>query len=259
VKRWAYITTALYALLLGLLTAPALLLAGLAWSKEARQWHADIPLREALGVYREWGFWLWIGILITCQLCLLVIPVKAAERRPIARRHIRVALGVISFLLANILFAGIVALALEWFAKASSKNLLLVKLTSFLHLPMPGLLQLGIYGTVAAFLTTWSLWFLFFYRFSVSHDSTSLLNRGVRWLLRGSILELLVAVPSHIAVRGRNDCCAPGGTFWGLATGISVMLISFGPGVFFLFAQRVARLRPKNSAKDRAAKTTALS
>src|SRR5437868_334660 len=110
-KRWAYVTTGLYALILGLLTAPVLVLAGLAWSGQAHRWHTDLPLREALGVFREWGFWLWIGLLATCQLCLLAIPVKAAERRPVARRHVRVALGVISFLLANILFADIVALA----------------------------------------------------------------------------------------------------------------------------------------------------
>jgi hypothetical protein len=269
-KRWAYLTTALYVLILGLLTVPALVLASLVWSSQAHRWHTDIPLREALTVYREWGFWLWIGVLVACQLCLLVIPAKAAERRPVARRHVGVALGVISFLLANIFFAGVVALAcgvfgdeagrpLELFAAASSKNVFLVKLMSFLHLPMPGAFQLGIYGVAAAFLTNWSLWLLLFYRFSVSHDPASLLTRGTRWLLRGSILELLVAVPSHIAVRGRNDCCAPGGTFWGLATGISIMLISFGPGVFFLFAQRVARLRPKKSTEDVPAKTNAVS
>jgi hypothetical protein len=37
----------------------------------------------------------------------------------------------------------------------------------------------------------------------------------------GSILELLVAVPSHIIVRRRGDCCAPLGTFCGTATGIA--------------------------------------
>jgi hypothetical protein len=65
--------------------------------------------------------------------------------------------------------------------------------------------------------------------------------------LRGSILELLVAVPSHIVVRHRNDCCAPIGTFWGIVTGISIMLLSFGPGVFFLFVERCQRLHPQTA------------
>jgi len=51
-------------------------------------------------------------------------------------------------------------------------------------------------------------------------------------------------VPSHIIVRNRNDCCAPMGTFWGITTGLSIMLLCFGPGVFFLFVERCGRLRP---------------
>jgi hypothetical protein len=84
--------------------------------------------------------------------------------------------------------------------------------------------------------------------FAASPNPTTrtLLKRMHRWLLRGSILELLVAVPSHIIVRRRGDCCAPLGTFWGIATGISVMLLCFGPGVFFLFVERFERLKPKS-------------
>ena len=80
---------------------------------------------------------------------------------------------------------------------------------------------------------------------------TRSLKRATRWLLRGSILELLVAVPSHVIVRRRDDCCAPAGTFWGIATGISVMLLCFGPGVFFLFVERCRRLKPNPAMKDK--------
>ena len=59
------------------------------------------------------------------------------------------------------------------------------------------------------------------------------------WLLKGSILEMVVAVPSHIIARQRGDCCAPGMTLIGLATGLSVALMAFGPGVFLLFAKRI--------------------
>jgi hypothetical protein len=75
------------------------------------------------------------------------------------------------------------------------------------------------------------------------------MRRLTAWLLRGSILELLVAVPAHVIVRQREDCCAPAATFWGLATGLTVMLMSFGPGVFFLFAARMRRLKPKAQAR----------
>jgi len=42
----------------------------------------------------------------------------------------------------------------------------------------------------------------------------------------------------------------PGGTFWGIATGISVMLLCFGPGVFFLFAERCRKLKPRSAATN---------
>jgi hypothetical protein len=96
---------------------------------------------------------------------------------------------------------------------------------------------------------SWVLWTFVFRRFANSDDPAEFINRSIRWLLRGSILELLVAVPSHIIVRRRGDCCAPVGTFWGIVTGISVMLLCFGPGVFFLFAERFRRLKPKGGPK----------
>jgi hypothetical protein len=43
----------------------------------------------------------------------------------------------------------------------------------------------------------------------------------------------------------QGHCCAPAGTFWGIATGISVMLLCFGPGVYFLFVERFQKLKPK--------------
>ncbi|MBU6409324.1 MAG: hypothetical protein KGR98_02950, partial [Verrucomicrobia bacterium] len=95
-------------------------------------------------------------------------------------------------------------------------------------------------------LAFWIVWTIVFRHFADSDDPDSLLKRSVRWLLAGSILELLVAVPSHVIVRRRGDCCAPAGTFWGIATGISIMLLCFGPGVFFLFAERFRRLQPKD-------------
>ena len=88
-------------------------------------------------------------------------------------------------------------------------------------------------------------WAFIFRWFAKTDDEISLVKRGTRWLLRGSILELLVAVPSHVIVRRRDDCCAPAGTFWGIATGISLMLLCFGPGVFFLFVERCRKLKPK--------------
>jgi hypothetical protein len=63
-------------------------------------------------------------------------------------------------------------------------------------------------------------------------------------LLAGSILELLIAVPTHIIARWRNYCCAGFMTFWGLVTGLSVLLFAFGPGMFILFVRRLHSVTP---------------
>ena len=46
-------------------------------------------------------------------------------------------------------------------------------------------------------------------------------------------------VPSHVIVRQKDVCCANCVTAAGIATGLAVMLISFGPGIYFLYAERI--------------------
>jgi len=243
-RHWAYVTAACYAALLVLVTIPLLAISG--W---------ELPAVQA---YQQWGYWLWIAVFVICQFCLLFVPVSIAERRPVRRRHVGFLIGTSSFLLANLLLAGVMALGagifgddsgrpFEWFGDKSSQNPILIALAKFLGLPAPGSFTLGCLAVFATLATLWAIWFVVFSRFTASHGPESLLNRATRWLVRGSILELLVAVPSHIMVRRRDDCCARVSTFWGIALGISVMLIAFGPSVFFLFAQRIRRIQPKPS------------
>src|SRR5262249_46691642 len=94
----------------------------------------------------------------------------------------------------------------------------------------------GVLNLIGLPFVFWLVWALVFYHFAKADEAGTLVQRVTRWLLRGSILELLVAVPSHIIARHRQDCCAPLVTFWGIVTGLSVMLLAFGPGVLFLFA-----------------------
>jgi len=74
------------------------------------------------------------------------------------------------------------------------------------------------------------------------------LTRVISWLIKGSVLELLIAVPSHIAARQRNDCCAEPVTAVGIATGIAVMLAAFGPAVLMLYKQRLEQLTPRDTS-----------
>jgi hypothetical protein len=75
-------------------------------------------------------------------------------------------------------------------------------------------------------------------------EPADMVSRQCRALLKGSILELLIAVPTHVVARYRDYCCAGFLTFIGLTMGVSVMLFAYGPAVFFLFVERWKRLHP---------------
>jgi hypothetical protein len=242
-KRWAVLTILLYALALLLLTAPVLLMAFGGWAK-----NAAMGLTDALKIYLSWGYWLWLAVLVAGQAMLLLLPINLAERRLPARRPVKVPVIVAGFFLANLFVAGLATLL----CTAFKENGVIPGggLEIFQRLNPFSTRQADdgwspIWGMLTTLVFFWVVWVVIFRNFTKSDDPDSLLKRSTRWLLRGSILELLIAVPSHILLRRRGDCCAPVGTFWGIATGISVMLLCFGPGVFFLFVERFGRLKPK--------------
>jgi len=256
-KRWAIVTVALYALLLLLLTVPAVLIGWLRWSSQDGTWQLDIPLREALDLFRAWGYWLWLAVMVMAQALMLLVPIDLSERRLTRRRRLVVPVVVGAFLLGNLCLAGMFSLLGVAMRDDAGKVLEIpASLTEQITAEVPGLhgaiTSLGltpnsdlfaVLNLIGLILLVWLVWGLVFYQATKSDEAGTLLSRATRWLLRGSIVELLVAVPSHIIVRQRGDCCAPYATFWGIVTGLSVMLLSFGPGVLFLFAARVRQKR----------------
>lgn len=61
---------------------------------------------------------------------------------------------------------------------------------------------------------------------------------------------MLVAVPAHMVARCRDYCCAGFYVFVGITFGIAVMLLAFGPGVYFLYAARWRRLHSPMLQKE---------
>ena len=258
-KRWAILTVFLYALALLVLTVPVALVAFGNWGLKSD----SMGIKDALAMYANWGYWLWLGILVGGQALLLLLPINIAERRLPARRPLKIPVIVTAFFLANLLLAGLLSLLCAIFKDGGFAIFDLQGLLQGLfnwmastinHSPTQNVQTSDWQSTLSIFvpvLIFWLVWAFIFRRATKADEPAALLKRVTRWLLRGSILELLVAVPSHVIVRRRDDCCAPAGTFWGIATGISVMLLCFGPGVFFLFVERCRKLKPKSADTDK--------
>lgn len=216
-KRWAWITVALYLLAFLGLTVPVLL-AAFHWGPT----QGRMDLAAALSLYKSWGYWLWFAVAGAGQFLLLAVPVAVAEGRPEAQRPLRVSVATAAFLLAAICATGLTALTAGiWGDKGFELR-----------------------GLAACLLLAWAGWGYLFHGFAQQTGPEAITRRLTTWLLRGSILELLVAVPSHVIARRRGDCCAPIFTFWGIVAGLSVMAMCFGPGAFFLFVERMKRLKP---------------
>jgi hypothetical protein len=208
VKRWVLVTVLLYVLAASILVTP--------------------PLIALAGEDRNlvWAFYGWfLPVLGLIQAALLLIPAKVAAERPVSRRSafFSAAIGAVPM---AVLLLGVVYCVLLMLLGEDGVD------PFFPTIP-----------TVIGIVVVWCLWGALFYKAYTPEDPEALTGRITAWLLRGSILEFLVAVPAHVISRQRGECCAPGLTLFGIATGISVAVLAFGPGVFFLLVRRVSRKR----------------
>jgi hypothetical protein len=90
-----------------------------------------------------------------------------------------------------------------------------------------------------AALGAWILWSAILIPIAFSVGPQSVGMRLHRLLIGGSFLELVVAVPTHLVVRRRSECCAGMETGMAICFGIAVAFISLGPSVLFLYQRRV--------------------
>ena len=220
--KWAFVTVLLYICLVVIVFVP--LVGWLAFLGEA-------GISEILEIYTVWQFWLFCGIITAIQALMLLFPVKTDAEAPKPQRLIWVPV-VTAALLFSILVLGVV-----W----------------SILMAIWGDDILADYFSLASFafvIFCWIVWLLVFYRFYRGVEAKTLFRRITTWLIRGSIVELLVAVPSHIIVRRRNDCSAPGFTYFGMAAGLVIMALAFGPGLYFLFRQRFERMKPRSKRKN---------
>src|SRR5205085_4887776 len=209
-RKWVVVISIIYALIvLCLLTPMAVLLAG---PSDLREFSHGV-----LAAYREWLAWFPIVIVLGGQALLFFLSVDTSQKRLKPRSHILlscVLAGILTALLAFALIGAIgVAVQGDRFGEGAFAN-------PFLFFGL-----------------AWLFWGIVFYFFL--RNSSEIVNRVTSWLLRGSILELLVVVPCHVIVRRRHDCSAPMVTSFGIITGMAIMLLSFGPSVLFLYKKRL--------------------
>jgi hypothetical protein len=215
VKPWAVLVVFLYFLLLVALTAPLFFVA----------FSPGANATDAFVIFSGWVYWAGVGVMLVAQAVMLIVPVELSLGRPTTRRSV----------LWPILASGLMVGVLGAGAAISMDEVIRKEKSASLDTALPWV----------AMLVLWAVWSISFYRTSRGAAAMDVVTRQCRYLLKGSILELLVAVPTHIVARGRDYCCAGVLTFLGIAFGVGVMLFSFGPGVFFLFAARWKRLHPQ--------------
>jgi len=207
-RKWGIIITAFYALILVILIIPGLLVMSGVWS-----WSA------ILDIYSHWLPWLCIGILIGGQAALLLVSVDTSWKRLKPRQHIGISIATVALLSGILIFAAVSSLFAAVYGDGPSNG----------------------YQVLMWWFGLWLLWGVVFFLYA--GRLSQWVNRAAGWLIKGSVLELLIAVSCHVIVRHREDCCAPALTGFGIAAGIAIMLLSFGPSVLFLYKKRVQQYK----------------
>lgn len=219
-KRWSFVVAALYGLILVVVFAPLVAIAFIG-SK-------DKEINEVGNMLSSGLLWLIIAVLVTAQFALLRVPVVMANRRPVKQRSVWSTVLAAAFMMSLLVF-GFGFSVCELIARGLESHDADTQLWVSLGFAM----------------TSWLLWTIYFYQSTKTYAPADQISRIQRRLWAGSILELLVAVPTHIVARQRTDCCAGYMSFIGLSCGIAVMIFAFGPAVYFLFAERWKRLHPE--------------
>jgi len=217
-KRWGVIITIFYLAVTVLLFAPGFIAL-------VSKWHSvGHVLREALQAYQEWLVWLWVGIFVGGQALLLFLSVDTSWRHAKPRQHVAVTAFLASVFAAILMGSALFALEVSVYGD---------------HAPPLWKDKEGwfVVMMVAIWIGAWIGWGTLFYKYY--RDSSDAVSAAVSWLLKGSVLELLIAVPTHVIVRQRGDCSAPAVTGFGIVTGIAIMLLCFGPGVLALYKKKL--------------------
>lgn len=225
-RRWGIVITAAYALILLAVLLPG---AALLAQEKFPGWRSF--LGELGEGYGEWMLWVLVAIFVSGEALLLFLSVDTSRKRLKPRAHILVSCAVAAILTA------LLTSAVIWSLGVAIRG---DKLLEHISDNEATVLIFGLWAGL------WLLWGIVFYLYF--RNSSEWVTRMLSWLLKGSVLDLLIAVPCHVIVRRRHDCSAPLATSFGITTGIAIMLLSFGPSILLLYKKRLDAYSTRNSA-----------
>jgi len=214
-REWGIVMSVFYAVIVLALLVPAgMILAGV------KDPLGILLSKDMIDFFGEWLAWVPVIALVAGQAILLFLSVDTSFKKLMPRAHVAVSVIITSMLFALLAFAGLSAAGA---AVVGDK---------FIDRYWGSAAQM-----FAIWAAIWLLWGVVFYLYF--RNSMQVTTRAVSWLLKGSVLELLIAVPAHVWVRRRGDCSAPLATSFGIVTGIAVMFLAFGPSVLLLYKKRL--------------------
>jgi hypothetical protein len=155
------------------------------------------------------------GLVAICGMGLMFTPVRIGQRRQITRGNIWIPILASGFLAGALVFGASIALV------------------ECLKLDENWLIPVCCGGGAV-----WIGWAIVIWLMTRSREPAALALWFHRTLFAGSVAELLVAVPCHVIVRRRGECCGGILTGTGICIGCIVMVLSIGPSVGFLYYRR---------------------
>lgn len=161
-----------------------------------------------------WASITGILLLIVTELIFVLGAGTIELCKPIRRRRLMFPVIVAALMMA--ILAGAVSLALGELLRLDS-------------------VDWGAYVFWGIVFVNWVVWAALFYFHCQGRDRFPVLKRLTLAVLGGSLVSLLVSVPSHIIVARRPGCLVGISTGVGITAGLCVMLWSFGPGIILLF------------------------
>lgn len=228
-RNWGIVVTAFYAVVV-------LLLLSLGMVSLAEDWWAEEWWDQSDMVELMYFSLIPTAFLVGGQALLLFLSVDSSWRRLKPQRHAKVTAGLVGIMVTILAIAIVLSIATALWGDNFD--------IPILDQMDEGWLQIVVF--LATIAVIWGIWGIVFY--SYSKRSSDVADSAVSWLIKGSVLELLVAVPCHIIVRQREWCCAQYVSAYGIAAGIAIMLMAFGPSAMFLYKRKLEEYKNRTTA-----------